>query len=318
MRILTSCITLVLMLCTLSVSAEAQLLNRLKKKAKDAAAQKAEEKLSEAVERKAEQMVEKSWSNIFGEWDEDSTSFGFPSMFSMNSNVTTEEEYRFNTITTMEIKTIDKNGKSEPPILMKMHFNDNEMYTGTSYENEEMQKENGNVFIIYDFKNSAMIMLMSSDEDKFSFAYDWKQAMQMADKYQQEQEGAEDSEEEGQEMDEDEMWDGYSKIGTKNIAGYSCEGYRSENDQTVTEIWVTEEADFGMQRMFQANANTKYLRGKIPSDYPQGMMMAMESKNLDTGEQMLMQVTEVDQNANVSFSMSDYPTMSLGQQQKDD
>lgn len=311
MKILISCITSVLMLCSLSVSTEAQLLNRMKKKAKDAAAQKAEEKMAEAIQRKAEQMVEKSWSNIFGEWEEDADGNRLPPMFSMNSNVTTEEAYRFTTITTMEIEMMDKNGKKEPPTIMRMHFNEDEMYTGTSYENEEMQQQNGDVFIIYDFKNSAMIMLMSSEEDKFSFAYDWKQSMQMAEKY-----NTEELSENAEEMEED-MWKGYSKIGTKNIAGYTCEGYRSENEQTVTEIWVTNEADFGMQRMFHANANTKYLRGSIPSDYPQGMMMAMESHNLDTGERMIMQVTDVNQNAKVTYIMSDYPTMSLGQQQKE-
>lgn len=308
MRILITSITLLCMVAGLATSAEAQLLNRLKKKAKDAAAQKAEEKLSEAVERKAEQMVEESWSSIFGEWEEGTDGEGRSPLFTMNSNVSTEDAYRFNTITTMEVEMTDKDGKKEPPITMKMHFNDDAMYTGTKYESEEMRKENGDVFIIYDFKNSAMIMLMQSEEDKFSFAYDWQQAMEQAEALGEEMEEVEQD----QENVEADNWEGYSKIGTKTIAGYTCDGYRSENDREVTEVWVTQEADFGMQRMFGANASSKQLRGKIPADYPQGTMMAMESRNLESGEKITLQVVDIDRNANVTYSMSDYPTMSLG------
>lgn len=310
MRTLITCIALVFMAACFATGAEAQLLNRLKKKAQDAAAQKAEEKLAEAVERKAEQMVEQSWNSIFGEWEENTDGEGRTPIFSMNSNVATEEAYRFHTITTMEIETVDKDGKTGPPMLMKMHFNDDEMYTGTQYESEEMRKESGNVFIIYDFKNSAMIMLMQSEDDKFSFAYDWQQTLEQT-------EALEDGEEDF-EQDEVEDWNRYSKIGTKTIAGYSCEGYRSEGDREITEVWITREADFGMQRMFRANANSKQLRGKVPIDYPQGTMMAMESQNLETGEEIRMQVVEIHRDANVTYSMNDYPTMSLGQKKQGD
>lgn len=311
MRKLIAFTTLVFMVAGFATSAEAQLLNRLKKKAKDAAAQKAEEKLSEAVERKAEQMVEESWNSIFGEWEEGTGGEGRSPLFTMNSNVTTEDTYRFNTITTMEVEMTDKDGKKEPPMTMKMHFNDDAMYTGTRYESEEMRRENGDVFIIYDFKNSAMVMLMQSEEDKFSFAYDWEQALDQAEAYEEEA----DADNESGEKEKMEEWENYSKIGTKTIAGYNCEGYRSETEDAVTEVWLSPEADFGMQRMFSANANSKYLRGKVPTDYPQGTVMAMESRNLENGETITMQVIDIDRNANVSYTMSDYPTMSIGSKQ---
>lgn len=312
MRTLIAITTFLFLATGLASSAEAQLLNRLKKKAQDAAAQKAEEKLAEAVERKAEQMVEESWNSIFGEWEEGTGGEGRSPLFTMNSNVTTEDTYRFNTITTMEVEMTDKDGKKEPPMTMKMHFNDDAMYTGTRYESEEMRQENGDVFIIYDFKNSAMVMLMQSEEDKFSFAYDWQQALEQAEAY--EDEPAEVTESDAAEG-EAEAWGNYSKIGTKTIAGYNCEGYRSETENAVTEVWLSPEADFGMQRMFGANTNSKYLRGKVPTDYPQGTVMAMESQNLETGETITMQVVDIDRNANISYTMSDYPTMSIGAKQ---
>lgn len=295
-----------------TTSAEAQLGKRLKERAKRAAARKAEEKLAGELEKKAEQMVEKSWDSIFGDLEE-SGEGGRNFMFNLNSNVTTEDTYSFDTITTMQLETIKENGKSDPPMIMEMHFNKDQMYTGTKFSGEDMQQENGDVFIIYDFKNSAMVMLMSSEEDKFSFAYDWQQALKYAES--EEDEEYENEAENEEEVDEENMeeWKGYTKIGTKDIAGYSSDGYRSKTDQTVTELWVTRDAAYGMNNMFQANANTKQLRGKLPEDYPNGMLMEMVSENVKNGEKTVMKVTDIRENMNVSYAMSDYPNLSLGQ-----
>lgn len=295
---------------TVTVDAEAQLFNRLKNKAKEAASQKAEEKLSEQVERAAEQMVEDSWNSVFGEMSTDSGSFGgMP--FSMNSNVTTEDAYHFDTITTMEIIAEKSDGTSEPPVTMDMHFNEGEMYTGTRFSSEEMKKENGDLFIIYDLKNSAMVMLMENEKDKFSFAYDWKQALELSEDIGQSEQ------EEDINWDEVDEWQGYTKIGTRNIQGYECDGYRSENNEGVMEVWVTRDESLGMHNMFKANNNAKQVRGKIPENYPYGMMMEMTSEDLKSGDKTVMRVTDISKNAQVSFTMSDYPTMSLGGKSKD-
>jgi hypothetical protein len=297
-------ITVGLITVTFSMGANAQILNRLKKKAQDAAQQKAEEKLAEQVQKMAEQMVEKSWDSIFGEIEDDSLP-GLKLPFSANSNVKTEDEYTFDTITTMEIESIPKDGDPEPPVIMDMHFNKNEMYTGTKFTSEEMKKEAGNVFIIYDFKNSAMLMLMSNDQEKFSFAYDWKQALDESEEL------AENQPEEEVNWDEIEEWHNYKKIGSKNILGYDCEGYRSENENQIIDIWVSREADFGMYNLFQANTNAKHLKGKIPAEYPQGMIMEMITEDLENGDKTKMRVTDIKENARVRYIMADYPAMSF-------
>lgn len=287
-----------------SMSAEAQLINRLKKKAQDAAERKAEQKLTEQVEQMASQMVEKSWSSIFGEIDADSIS-GTKFPFIANSSVKTEDTYNFDTITTMEIETLRNDGKSEPPVIMEMHFNENEMYTGTKFNSEELQKDGSDLFIIYDFKNSAMLMLMSKDQDKFSFAYDWKQALENAE------EVSEDRSDEDINWDEVEEWQGYKKIESKNILGYDCDGYRSENENQVIDIWVSRHADVGMYNLFKANANSKQMKGKLPADYPQGMMMEMVAKDLESGDKTIMKVTDIKKNTRISYAMADYPSMSF-------
>ncbi|MDZ7658255.1 DUF4412 domain-containing protein [Fodinibius sp.] len=305
MRFLIGIIT-TLLLTSMSVDAEAQLLNRLKKKAKEAAEQKAEEKLTEQVERAAQRAVERSWNSIFGEWEADSSG-GMRVPFSMNSNIKTEDRYSFQTITTMEVRSRDKNGKEEPPMYVDMHFSNDDFYTGTKFHSQEMKKEEGDFFIIYDLKNEAMLMLMENEGNKFSFGYKWDQQIIENDSLSQDEADWEELEE----------WRGYEKIGSKNILGYRCDGYRSETDGETVEIWVTRDEDFGMTKLFKAQSNAKQMRDKIPEEYPYGMIMDMKSENSNTGEQMTMKVTDIKKNENISYSMSDYPPMSFGKTSSD-
>lgn len=294
-------IIVTLLLTSLSLDAEAQLLNRLKKKAQQAAEQKAEEKLAEQVEQAAQRAVERSWNSIFGEWEPDSTGkMRVP--FSMNSNIETEDRYSFQTITTMEVRSLDKNGKGEPPLYIDMHFSDSDFYTGTKFHSQEMENKEGDLFIIYDLKNEAMLMLMEDEDNKFSFGYKW-------DQYLIENDSLFQSESDSEEIEE---WRGYKKIGNKDILGYSCDGYQSQTDEETVEVWISRDNDFGMTQLFKAQANAKQMRGKIPEDYPHGMVMEMHTENLKNGEKISMEIISIDKDADISYSMADYPTMSLG------
>ena len=284
-------------------AAQSQILKRLKNRVQQKVEDKVEQKVNQELDQAAEQMVENSWNSIFGEggFSSGDSSRGFSLPF--NSNVTTEDSYRFDMITTMEVQSTNQDGERQPPMMMYMHFNEDAAYTGTRFSSEEMDQNGGEMFMIYDFNNEAMIMLMDSEDGKYSFAYDWNAGATMMG-------GAmadEDVEEE-----EDEEWPGFERIGTRTIAGSSCEGYRSQSEYSETEIWVTQDYDAGFQRMFQANSGMKHLKGKVPEDYPSGMMMEMTYKDLDSGETTVMRVTDIDTNANVTKSMSDYPTLSLG------
>ena len=305
MKFLLKSFSAVLILGLFVNSAEAQIFKKLKKKAQDALEKKAEQKIDEEMQKAADRMVEDSWNTVFGAEGENGQPGGkLP--FKLNSNVKTEDVYRFNVITTMKIESEPADGESEPPLYMGMHFKEGVQYTGTKFRGEQMNNEQGDLFLVYDFKNSAMIMLMESEDGKFSFAYDWQQAMQTAEEMETEQPSEEPD------WDEVEEWNGYKKIGTKEIAGYSCDGYRSESEHSIVEIWVTRDAAYGMQNMFQANANAKQLKGKIPEDYPYGMMMEMNSEDMQNGDKVTMRVIDIRTGADVSYAMADYPFMSLG------
>jgi hypothetical protein len=203
----------------------------------------------------------------------------------------------------MQIETTRRNGKSDPPVIMDMHYNENEMYTGTSFRSEEMNKEDGELFIIYDLKNSAMLMLMSKDEDKFSFNYEWKQDTEIYS------ESVADEETDWDNINE---WQGYTKIGTRDVLGYACDGYRSESDEGLVEMWVTRDTSLGTDSMlFKAQTNAKQMKGKIPEDYPYGAIMEMTSEDKKSGDKTTMKMININQEANVQYKMADYPAMSF-------
>jgi hypothetical protein len=280
----------------LASTADAQILDRLRNRAQQAAEDRVEQRLSEEVERAAEQMVDRTWESIFGDGIISANGERRSIPFSLNSNATTEDAYHFNIVTTMEIEIVNEDGEAEPPMTMRMHFNDSELYTGTGFTGEDMEMEDGEVFIIYDFKNSAMVMLMESEDGKFSFAYDWTQMLEIIEERADEED-----------WEEYEEWEGFTRIGTKTILGYQAEGFESRSEYHVSEMWVTRDAAYGMENMFQAHANAKQLGNIFPDDFPHGMILELVNEDLESGEKSTMRVTDIRENANVTYQMSDYP-----------
>lgn len=313
MKFVQGLITIVLV-AVFTSGAEAQIFKKLKKKAQQAIEQKAEDKIDEEMQKAADRMVDNSWDAVFGGMALDEENGELPFLFT--GNATTEDVYTFNTVTTMKITSERSNGHSEPPMFMDMHFNKDAQYTGTAFRGGEMDKAGGSVFIIYDFKNAAMVMLLSSEDGKFSFAYDWQQALEYADDTLVRADSlAGDSAAVPEEINWDEVdeWNGYTKIGSRTIAGYNCDGYRSENAEGSgsIEVWVTRDTDFGMANMFKANANTKQLKGHMPEDYPYGMMVEMTAID-ENGDKTMMQITDVKRDVKVEYAMADYPAMTRG------
>jgi hypothetical protein len=297
------------MLSLLAAPSGAQILGRLQKRAQEAVEKKAEDKLNAKIDELAKKMVDNSFSAVFG----DSTAPGasgaaagsggggaaFP--FSIGSNAKTEDRYAFDVVSTMEIEAFRKDGRSGGKSIMRMHFNPNEAYTGTSIESADGKKMEGSTFIVLDAKNQAMVMMMASDKQKFSIAYDWKEAQ----KYAQ-------SKADPVNWDTVTVWKTYKKIGTKTIAGYSAEGYRADGAEGTAELWVSRDRRLGSGSMFAASGSMKQFKGRMPADMPQGMLLEMTSTNASSGEKVTMRVTDVKTNANVVYAMSDYPKMEMG------
>jgi hypothetical protein len=285
------------LLTTWSTPVSAQVLKKLQQKATDAVERKLDAKVDEKIDQMADKLVNKSFDAVFGDMEQAKTKDGTP-IFTFGENVALESSYRFNTVITMEFEATSDKGKEKENMDMIMHFTDDGLFSGTRFVSKDKSQDNADLLIIYDFKNEAMVMLMNSDNEKMSMAYSWKGAVEeveMADSLKNVDWEATDE------------WGSYRRIGKKSVAGYSCDGYEYSNEGGKVELWVTRELKDTYYAQFGASTNSKQLKGTVPDAYPYGMLMEMNTVDNTTGEKASMRVTKVDKNANVSYSMADYP-----------
>jgi hypothetical protein len=95
---------------------------------------------------------------------------------------------------------------------------------------------------------------------------------------------------------------------TKTIAGYKCEEYKFTDEETESEVWITQDLKMNTQDFFSTLFKTNlYARG-----VPWGYMMEATSLDKESGDKSIMQVTRVDANSNKRFNMADYQITNLG------
>jgi hypothetical protein len=95
---------------------------------------------------------------------------------------------------------------------------------------------------------------------------------------------------------------------TKTIAGYKCEEYKFDDEETESEIWITQDLKMNTRDFFSTLFKTSLYAHGVPWGY------MMEATTLDkkTGEKTVMQVTRVDSNSNTRFNLADYQITNLG------
>src|SRR5690606_12012474 len=223
------------------------------------------------------------------------------------SNIEVADSYDFDIAATFEIQTLDSRGRRDRDEDMEMvfYYSENAPYTGTKMTAGPGAEQEGAAMIIYDFEHQLMLMLMESEGERFAMPYNWAAVMEDAQAWP-----IEDTE-----VDEgaaDTAMPAFEHIGSRRISGYDSEGYRVQDETHVTEIWVSDEVAPGIERIFQANRSMPMLGGSMPPGYPQGMLMELNSEDLESGETVVMRTTDIDMDADVSFQMSDYPILDLG------
>src|SRR5690606_36183563 len=113
----------------------------------------------------------------------------------------------------------------------------------------------------------AMVMLFSTDGEKSSMAY----SLMMAEPTEMEVVADEET--------TSEMVN-FEQIGTKEILGYTCTGYRVDNEEAISEMWFSEEVLFGQGLMNTTPAAAAATHPNIPS----GTLMEWESTDKASGE----------------------------------
>ena len=198
----------------------------------------------------------------------------------------------------MEIKLIPKSGRLDPPTMMEMYFKQGTKYTGSSYKADASKNQAETMFMISDYQNKALIVLMSDKEKKFRTVMSMDPTLyNLSDEVEKQQEPVD--------WNNVTEWRGYKKLGKRTILGYSCDGYAITNEIGKSEVWITRDEIFGMENFF--NAGNMGMKSKFPSEMPYGMLVEMHSEDLKTGDKSIITLKEVKKGINQVFKISDYP-----------
>ncbi len=308
---------LMVIMCLAWSGSNAQIsLKGIKDKASNAMEDALERKIESEMNKAAQRAVDKYWERILGKYysglyadpgttgdasgSSSSRSAAFP--FMMVENVEINEDYSFNHAVRIQVDTYKKNGKLDETVFIVNHSNHEESYIGTSIEDKK-NKQSEDMFIINDFANKALIMLMNSDGEKMRLAYSLQADEEAIQEMEEAYEELPSSEKEPELME-------FTTIGTKDILGHPCKGYRQENEETISEVWLAHEDVFGMENMFGAKGmnNAEYNEEMIAAGYPQGSIMEWTSIDKDSKEKTTLTVVEISDNIEVKYDMSEYPS----------
>ena len=222
-------------------------------------------------------------------------------MGGQGGDVDHKDSYNFDVSITMQMEIYDE---SSGEVSMVMDY--------VSYVNMETtdvaidikpQSEGGayqaDMTMIYDKENKSVFMLTNTGGQKMAIA---TPIDEMPDQGGQTGEYETDN-------------PTYTKTGkTKTISGYKCEGYTMLDGENRVDMWVTDEIDFdpGRDEMKKAGIPMYY-----EGPFEGGMILEMEVYENDI-KHMKMLVTDINEDASKSLSLSGYTimNMNMGGEQK--
>jgi hypothetical protein len=263
------------------------LRDRVRKVMHNPAQEKAEEKAEEEAEERTE------------------AAFGSEAMMSamgLTGNVEHEDVYHFDAYIQMELTTYKKNGKLDDQVLY-----DNYVAKEAADYAMEFKDKDATSTIIFDTKNSAMLILSESDGEKTGFAttIDPEAMAEMAADYAEEEA-------------ETDM-DSYRPIKTgktKTILGYSCDEYMVKEDGTEVHMWVSEKLGKEVRKEWMGNKQT-FGSMFVHAYAMNGMVLEYDVMDED-GAKSVMQVTKIDLNHSHKVNTNGYTIMSMRMQGGDE
>jgi hypothetical protein len=213
----------------------------------------------------------------------------------LSGNVEHETEYSFDAHIQMEISEYKKNGKLDKQMLYDSYVHKEDADYAMEFSDDGSKS-----IMIFDTKNSAMLILTNSDGEKTGFAttIDPETMAEEAEAY-----------EEDSEVDSDPF--NYKKTGkSKMILGYSCDEYLMEDEASEVRMWVSEKLGKEMRKEWLNNKQT--FGAMFSSAYAlNGMVMEYDFLDKEDGDKMVMQVTRIDLNHTHKVSTEGYNIMSM-------
>jgi len=268
------------------------------------------DRVKKAVFKESAEKTSEEDSSSVDETDDstESASENFTNKAMMNAlglsgNVEYEPGYNFDAHIQMEISEYKKNGKLDNQMLYDSYV----QKENADYAMEFSDKGSKSV-IIFDTKNSAMLILSNSDGEKTGFAttIDAEAMAEEAEAFEEEDSAS------------DPYLYNYKKTGkTKNILGYSCDEYLVEDEATEVHMWASEKLGKEMRKEWLNNKQT--FGAMFTQAYAlNGMVLEYDFLDKADGDKIVMQVTKIDLNHNHKVSTDGYNIMSMKQQTEEE
>jgi hypothetical protein len=198
-----------------------------------------------------------------------------------------QPEYSFDTYMQMEVSDNDN---------QKVTYNAYLTRDGSSYA-VIFEDQGAKSVIVFDTKNTTMLMLVENDGEKTGFAMGIDPA---AFDVQENNEGDNFS------------YESFKTGNTKAILGYQCDEYLIKEEGSETRVWSSEKLGKEVEKkMFR---NQQIFGGAFThAAGMDGMALEYHFKDLESGEQGVMKVTQIDLNSEKTISTSEYTVMTMGQ-----
>ncbi len=292
---------------------------RLLKKLQEKVQEKVEEKVEERADRKVDEAIDKQLDKIEESLESKSDSDADNTGNSADRNreqrmqnilkglgvsgepVPVADSYVFDHLIEMHIESFDKKGKKESEGEFITHLSSNSKSMAYQVVSGDMGNPGQGMFII-DAENGATIIISEENGEKTGIVYGMGAFFSSI---------GETYEEETMDLTPEAYLanPNVKKTGrTKTIAGYKCEEYKFDDEDTDSEVWITRDLKMNTQDFFSTLFKTNlYARG-----VPWGYMMEATSVDKKSGEKSVMQVTRVDSNSNTRFNIADYQITNLG------
>jgi predicted transcriptional regulator len=333
---------IVLSISAISINTQAQVSNYLKKKAQQAtsrAGQKADEEVTGEMNEKVDKGVEKIFNKLLGEDEETQTqsqgqtqtennynsdtetktnqSSDYSSSSSRSNNsesaaanamlksfgistepVNVQENYAYSGNIKMAVQSWNDNGKSEGEVLYTTYMTSD----NSGFAMEFLDEKKGKSIMIFDLADEKMIILSDDGNEKAGMVTPYA--------------GLKDNINEALNEEDEAEFENFSAINpnlkrtgnSKMIAGFSCDEYTYEDDESNVNLWMTNKLPADLwANMFSANAISAASYGNYG-----GFVMEMDQRDKNSKDRVFMHVNEVNKNQNKNISTSGYKLMSIG------
>jgi hypothetical protein len=289
------------MFMVLSTTTTGQILNKLKKAAKDGAQEAVERRVAHEIEKAAQKQSDKYLEQLFGpptQYEGGNYDYG-EIMKSFNMNVDHADSYTFPGYTDMEISGTDTKGKEIDPTMFRSYSNPADQIWAMEIETDEKDLEK--TIMIFDNNYEATVLLMENkkgEKSRMAYGIDWNSMMDVAMSSDSVQQALETLE--------------IVKTGnTREIMGYTCDEYLVENDEYKANYWVSQEPIDGYSSywtkdnfLFSKQMETKY-KGYFDK-LPEGDVLEISYMDKSTEEKTFMKITDINTSDTFTFIMSDY------------